>query len=260
MNSPTEELWVALSDHFLDTETRHWLPRTAWVAVQSRLPWEDIERTLHHQVAPVVAPNLLDIAGDWAGFPEDWLFAQIRAGRGATSVSRKVLREMAGYWEAFRRLFVYLGSASEEELPLLSALAELALESRWARCHRLFDYLKLFRARVWGELCASQRLIQDVYRPLLIHQGDPTPEETRRSWDWLEQYYTWSSQHAHAGECERLQCLFLEGDLSQHVRVLELRDSPPELRSCLEGPLALLYPDPELGLRNWDRYVAALSQ
>lgn len=252
MHSPAEELWVALSDHFLDTETRHWLPRTAWVAVQSRLPWEEI---LHNQVAPVVAPNLLDIAGDWAGFPEDWLFAQIRAGRGPTSVSRKILQEMAPHWQALRRLFVHLSSATVQELPLLSALAELALERRWARCYRLFDHLKLFSAREWSEVCSAQRLIQEVYRPLLVHKGDPTPEEARCSWLWLEQFCAWARHHPYAGEGQGLQFLFLEGDLSQHAGVLELRNAPPELRSCLEGPLALLYDNPELGLRNWDRYV-----
>lgn len=31
------------------------------------------------EVAPAVESNLLDIAGDWAGFPEEWLIAQITA-------------------------------------------------------------------------------------------------------------------------------------------------------------------------------------
>ncbi|MBX3167372.1 MAG: hypothetical protein KF760_08165 [Candidatus Eremiobacteraeota bacterium] len=256
MNSPTEELWVALSEHFLDTETRHWLPRTAWAGVRSKMSWAGIKATLQHQVAPVVAPNLLDMAGDWAGFPEDWLFTQIRACSGPTSISRRILKEMAPHWEALRRLFIHLSSSSEEELPLLSALAELALERRWARCYRLFEHLKLFCARPWSEVCAAQRLVQEVYRPLLIHRDDPSLEDARRNWHWLEQYCQWARHSPYAAECEGLQFLFLEGDLSQHARVLELRNGPPELRACLEGPLALLYEDPELGLRNWDRYVA----
>lgn len=254
MNSPAEELWSALSDHFLDTETRHWLPRTAWVAVQSGLAWEEI---LQNQVAPVVAANLLDIAGDWAGFPEDWLFAQIRACPGPTAVSRKMVREMSDLWAALRHLVGYLGSASQEEVPLLSALAELALERRWSRCYRLFDHLRLFRERPWTEVCAAQRLIQEVYRPLLVYKGDPTPEDARRCWRWLELFCEWARRHPYAEECQRLQILFLEGDLSQHAGVLELRKAPPELRGCLEGPLALLYDHPELGLRNWDRYVSS---
>ena len=258
MNSPTEQLWEALADQFLDTETRHWLPRTAWLGVKSGLPWESISQCLHHQVAPAVAPNLLDIAGEWAGFPQDWLFSQIRACQGPTSVSRTVMADLANLWEALGRLFVYLGSASEDELPLLEGMAELALEKRWTRCHRLFDHLKLFMVRDWTEVCAAQRLVQEVYRPLLIHPGDPTPEESRRNWQWLEQYRDWvraSPDRMALGLCADLQYLFQEGDLSKHARILELRKGPADLRTCLEGPLALLFDDPGLGLRNWDRYV-----
>lgn len=252
MNSPTEELWVALSDHFLDTETRHWLPRTARVALRSGLPWEAV---LHEQVAPVVAPNLLDVAGDWAGFPEDWLFAQIRAGSGPTAVSRKMLREMSPHWEALRQLVAHLSSASEEEFQLLCALAELALERRWVGCYRLFGHLRRFSGHSWVELCDGWRLVQEIYRPLLVYKNDPTPEDAGRNWAWLEQFHPWSQRHSYAGECEGLQFLFLDGDLSQHPRLPELRQGPPELRGCLEGPMRLLYEHPELGLRNWERYV-----
>lgn len=258
MSCPLEEVWSALSDLFLDTETRRFLPRTAWACVQSGLDWEAVYRTLCEQVAPIVAPNLLDVAGDWAGFPDDWLFSSIRAhgSKGATSLSRSVMSDMSTVWEALRTLFVYFSTAPAAELPLLEALAALALERDWARSFRLFAHLQEMVTWSWPELCARQQFIQDVYRPLLVYPDDPTRADARRCWDWWEQFYDWAAGRPEmVAQCEDLQYLFGDGDLSGHARVLQLRNDPGGRRAFLEGPLALLYARPELGLRNWDRYV-----
>ena len=260
LTSPTEDVWSALSDFFLDTETRRFLPRTAWICARSGLDWE---RLLREQVAPVVAQNLVDVAGDWAGFPDDWLFSSIRAhgSKGETPLSRRLVREMSGLWEALRQLVVYLSTASQSELPLLEALAELALERDWARALRLFAYLRVMVVWPWPGLCLRQQLIQEVYRPLLVYPQDPTVADARRSWDWLEQFYLWADGDAEkVAQCEDLRYLFGEGDLGQHARVQKLRKQPGDRRSFLEGPLALLFPQPELGLRNWDRYVETLRR
>ena len=260
LTSPTEDVWSALSDFFLDTETRRFLPRTAWICARSGLDWE---RLLREQVAPVVAHNLVDVAGDWAGFPDDWLFSSIRAhgSKGATALSSRLVGEMSGLWEALRTLVAYLSTASQSELPLLQALGELALEPNWARAIRLFTHLKVLVVWPWPELCLRQQLIEQVYRPLLIYPQDPTVADARRSWDWLAQFYAWAGGSAEkVAQCEDLQYLFGEGDLSQHARVLKLRENPGERRSFLEGPLALLFAHPERGVHNWDRYVRNLGE
>lgn len=257
MNSPLERLWSALADHFLDTETRHWLPRTARVAIESGLDWPGVERELRCRVGPVAAPNLLDIAGEWAGFPEDWLFARIRDSQGETEVSRKILNEMTPHWEALRRFYVHLSAGGD--LPVLEGLAALALERDWTRCYRLFDHLEVFLERPWSEVCAAQALVQEAYRPLLVHPNDATAADARRSWQWLEEFRAWSLENPEIPWSADLQYLFVEADLSTHARVLELKKGPPQLRAALEGPLALLFASPELGLRNWDRFVASGS-
>jgi len=73
-------VWVALADQFLDTETRYLIPSAALRCVEAGLAAEarDIWRD---EVFPVVGHNLLDIAGDWAGWPEEWLVEQIAAVR-----------------------------------------------------------------------------------------------------------------------------------------------------------------------------------
>ena len=256
-----ERVWSAISDLFLDTETRWYLARTAWVCVQSGQSWEQIDHIYQHQVAPIVGPNLFDIAGDWAGFPDDWLFAQIRThgDKGPTTVSRRVTAELSDLWEGVHRFYVHLSAAEETEVLLLEALSELALERHWRRCHKLYTHLKRMCDYSWPELCSAQHLVQEIYRPLLKHEGDPGPAEARRQWDWFEQFYKWVKPSVFCqvvGLMSDLDALFQVGDLSQHPSILRLRQGPIDLLQCLEGPLALLYEDPDLGLRNWKKYVA----
>lgn len=72
---PHAKLWIAMSEHFLDTETRHTLIYSAGVCVQSGLSLDEIEDIFVHEVTPVLRFNLLSVAGEWAGFDEDWLCA-----------------------------------------------------------------------------------------------------------------------------------------------------------------------------------------
>lgn len=104
-------VWVALADQFLDTETRHLVPCAALRCVEAGLAVEarDIWR---HEVFPVVGHNLFDIAGEWAGWPEEWLVEQIaarreRRGRVADMVRRGCARicsrAFEGRWIAIDR-------------------------------------------------------------------------------------------------------------------------------------------------------------
>jgi hypothetical protein len=73
-------VWVALADQFLDTETRHLIPSAALCCVEAGLAAE-ARAIWHHEVFPVVGHNHFEIAGDWAGWPEEWLGEQIAARR-----------------------------------------------------------------------------------------------------------------------------------------------------------------------------------
>lgn len=72
-----QPVWLALSDLFLDTDVRLNYPSTARALAQSPYSDPELQVIFRDEVAPIVEPNLVEIAGDWAGFPEDWLFATI---------------------------------------------------------------------------------------------------------------------------------------------------------------------------------------
>ncbi len=68
-----------MSDLFLDTDVRQFYVNTARVCAASPFSQEELERIFREEVAPVVAPNLVVAAGEWAGFDEEWLVNSISA-------------------------------------------------------------------------------------------------------------------------------------------------------------------------------------
>jgi len=70
-------VWSAFSDLFLDTDVTlnyHYIIR---VCGASKLTMEELEYILKYEVAPVALPNLYCVAGEWAGFDEEWLITEI---------------------------------------------------------------------------------------------------------------------------------------------------------------------------------------
>ena len=84
-----KSVWTALSDLWLDTElTEDDLQRIAGVMNRSRHTLDELRDIYMFEVAPVLFPNLLSVAGEWAGFDEEWLFTEAskRAGRRSLSL------------------------------------------------------------------------------------------------------------------------------------------------------------------------------
>lgn len=71
-------VWSVLSNLFLDTDHSLFYESTANALRMSGYTEEEAKRILTDEVAPVVSPNLLSLAGEWAMFPDDWLEAEIR--------------------------------------------------------------------------------------------------------------------------------------------------------------------------------------
>jgi hypothetical protein len=70
-------VWIALSDLWLDTELMEDdLGRIAEVMRRSGYEVEELREIYLFEVAPVVFPNLLSVAGEWAGFDEGWLVGE----------------------------------------------------------------------------------------------------------------------------------------------------------------------------------------
>ena len=70
-------VWLAMADHFLDTETRHDIPLTALLCVEAGWSCERARDAWRHEVSPAVAFNLWSVAGEWAGWDREWLVARI---------------------------------------------------------------------------------------------------------------------------------------------------------------------------------------
>lgn len=71
-------MWAALSVLFLDTEVQagdfRALAATLHLSGYTLTEWRAI---LRNELAPVLGPNLLSVAGEWAGFDPAWLEAAV---------------------------------------------------------------------------------------------------------------------------------------------------------------------------------------
>jgi hypothetical protein len=82
MNTPSADagpipVWLAMADHFLDTETRPDIPLTALLCVEVGWSCERARDAWRHEVSPAVAFNLWSVAGEWAGWDRNWLVERI---------------------------------------------------------------------------------------------------------------------------------------------------------------------------------------
>jgi hypothetical protein len=74
-------VWEALSSLFLDTDTSLLRDWRAQQLAASPYALPDLERILVDEVYPVCRWNLLQVAGEWAGFDPDWLERRILSRR-----------------------------------------------------------------------------------------------------------------------------------------------------------------------------------
>ena len=71
-------LWVALSDLCLDTEmTDGTIAYIARVIREQGFTFEEAERIGFEEVFPALIDNLYQVAGEWAGFNEEWVVQRI---------------------------------------------------------------------------------------------------------------------------------------------------------------------------------------
>lgn len=82
MPAGREEIWLALSDLWLDSELDEpWLRSIAAVLRRSGLSRAELEQIFYYEVAPVVWLNHWVTAGVWGAFDRDWLVAGCRRNR-----------------------------------------------------------------------------------------------------------------------------------------------------------------------------------
>ncbi len=74
-----EPIWVALSDLFLDTDVSLFDARIVSAIRASRFSASEVEQILRDEVGPVFYDNLLDVAGEWAGWTDEFIKVEVRA-------------------------------------------------------------------------------------------------------------------------------------------------------------------------------------
>jgi hypothetical protein len=64
-------VWSAMSELFLDTEIRWFIPDVARVLADSPFSWDEIDRIWRHEAMPTFRSNLQVVAGEWAALTYD---------------------------------------------------------------------------------------------------------------------------------------------------------------------------------------------
>lgn len=108
-------IWIALSEFYLDTELQELDFRyIASKIMESPYSLIKVKEINKYEVFPVLQPNLLDVAGVWAGFDEDWLVENIKNSLEKRSVIKKLKIESSyltykwmckDYWEKLEKTY-----------------------------------------------------------------------------------------------------------------------------------------------------------
>jgi hypothetical protein len=70
-------LWQALADLYLDTQSDLFVPTVISCAEEGGFSLAEVGHVLRWEVRPALYLNYLSVAGEWAGWQEDWLFEHI---------------------------------------------------------------------------------------------------------------------------------------------------------------------------------------
>lgn len=69
-------VWKAMAEHYVDTDNRELIPRTAAACLAAGLDVRRARDVWRYDVAPAVAANLWT-SGEWIGFDDEWLLSRI---------------------------------------------------------------------------------------------------------------------------------------------------------------------------------------
>jgi hypothetical protein len=184
-------VWDAMSDVFLDTETRWAMPRIAFTLVQSGYEPEELDAIWHDEIVPECAWNLSQIAGEWAMFVLDEEALAARAAGQKPLVERIVGVStpafIDGQWRAILDLrAVLLALPSEqraERTAMWTVFLHAYLEASLEKVLFLEKDLETLRATGASEeaLVAAFQDVRPIFRSLLT--DDELRDEERRARD-----------------------------------------------------------------------------
>ncbi len=111
-------VWNALSDLYLDTDvtlSHDYIVRTLAASPYSL---DDLHDMLMYDVHPALYPNLMSVAGEWAGFDDAWLLERIatirRQPRWRRRITHGFARDIGVQW---RTLAPMIRAARSAALP-----------------------------------------------------------------------------------------------------------------------------------------------
>ncbi len=96
------KIWQALSEFFLDTEiTDSTFDYVARVVVETGYSPQEIHSILWSEVFPALEANLKSIAGEWAGWTDEWLLEHLSVCEVSTKKhgDSSIIKEIRRCWE-----------------------------------------------------------------------------------------------------------------------------------------------------------------
>lgn len=111
-------VWAALSDLYLDTEAAAFHDRIARTLAASPFPLDMLHGILMYEVHPALYPNLMSVAGEWAGFDREWLVERIVAVRRQPRWRRRIthwfVHDIGVQWRLLAPMIVAARSAAAQ--------------------------------------------------------------------------------------------------------------------------------------------------
>lgn len=158
---PLADVWVAMAEHFLDTETRHTIPMTALCCVEAGLSTASARDEWRSHVVPAVGFNVLLVAGEWAMWDRRWLLDRIASLQARGPLARGIggllrVRHVDGVFEATSRMIDVLRTAED------SAAQRILCQDLEALARYYFD----FCPRAWTDVEVGRR--REVYRTFFL--------------------------------------------------------------------------------------------
>jgi hypothetical protein len=111
-------VWSALSELYLDTDVTLSYDDVVRALAASPYPLESLHEMLMYDVHPALYPNLLSVAGEWAGFDEAWLIERIalvrRHPRWRRRISHWFARDIGVQWRTLAPMIQAARSAEPQ--------------------------------------------------------------------------------------------------------------------------------------------------
>lgn len=108
-------IWIALSDFYLDTELQESdFRHIALIILESPYSFKKVKEINKYEIFPILQSNLMSVAGEWAGFNEEWLVNSIKESLENKSKVKKIGIESSylalkwmckDYWEKLEKVY-----------------------------------------------------------------------------------------------------------------------------------------------------------